>query len=149
MRFFFRSSSSASLYESGADDQREKRIICNKRRYRASFVCARGTWCAVPARCVSRDPRSSVLGRAGAVERRGSAHQKPHSDRVTGSTVEDSVGPRNVTPVTAARQDPRPAAAESCRRPAEDGTLRLLGLLVLLSPEKKSQEVIIRACLNV
>ncbi|KAK9959308.1 hypothetical protein ABG768_009439, partial [Culter alburnus] len=58
--------------------------------------------------CVSRDPRSSVLGRAETVERRGSAHQKPHSDRVTGSTVEDSVGPRNVTPVTAARQDPVP-----------------------------------------
>lgn len=48
---------------------------------------------------------------------------------------------------------PRPTAAESCRRPAEDGTLRLLGLLDLLRPGKKEswaeQEVIIRACLNV
>lgn len=44
-----------------------------------------------------RDPLPSVLGQTEAVERRGTAHQKPHSGGVTGSTEGDSVGPRNVT----------------------------------------------------
>ncbi len=50
--------------ESGEDG-----IIPNNRQYRVAFVWAGGTWWAVPARCVSRDPCSSVLGWAGAVER--------------------------------------------------------------------------------